>query len=357
MGSPPPPAEKTEVVSFEILNDKIDIPVVDGILHFPDLDTYLATEEAVTSTEHRRVSEEQLDQIEKKSSFVSLRRSLNELLVPYHDGSINYEALRVIVTENSEWLYLDNELPFFKLADRTQRALLNERGTVVIGNDKIVYRPDREIHYLSSIQVDYLNLPIETDEEAGVIVINYNSLQLGSGRSICSRPSGQPNAIQRFAESVEISDHKVTTLGGVRVGVKLLFDQVTGQPTNYQYWYRAHCEQRSWARASIGNNWRQGTRAKTDMTFTFGWGIQSQIANATGGTGWSSNNVRTITSTTNPYNTTYFYMSFYQSGALDAIYDYDAEYITSGVRSDEFSGMFVFACCPYTCSSLGYNDF
>jgi hypothetical protein len=360
-----PALESEDVVSFSTSNGKVDIPIVDGTLHFPDVATFVLVEDAVSSTEERQITEQQLDAIEAGTSFLSLRRYLISKIDPYLYGSLPYEALRAIVAEHYYSLYLEDELPLNVFADRTQRALLNKDGVVVVGNDKVIHRRDMEIHLPLNFDIDFANLPTVTNEELGIVVLGNEETDNSIGRSFCTRPAGgEPNALQRFAQGPEINEKRVTTLGGVRAA-KILrrSNGGFGLPESWEYYYRYYSEHRSWARAAWGNHWRQGTRAKTRLRFKLGLGIETQSGgSATSGTGWVSDPdelIRTITTSWNPYNIGTFIINYYATGARATIYDYDLTYLTSGVRNenDQSNRSFVFACCPWTCAELGYFNF
>ncbi|SEQ70209.1 hypothetical protein [Neolewinella agarilytica] len=356
-----PSIDNKEYVSFPTDNGALVIPLENGILHFPDVSTYLRVEDAVSSNEDRQISDEQLDEIEFNTSFHSMRRHLNSKLAPYLYGDMPFDELSSVVNENEGLLYMHEDLPFNVFADRTQRALLNKQGAVIIENDMIIYRKDREIHLPSTFEVDFENLPLESDPEKGIIVLKATYNQVGSQPKsmICTRPSGQPDQIQRFSEGPEVDRKKVTSLGGVRVGKKLVRNQGGFQSgVEWQFWYRYYSEQKSWARARWGNNWRQGTSAITTLKFTFGVGITSNSGGSRGsGRGWTQSNVRTITTNWNPYNVNFFTTPV-SPGDANLIYDYDLRYVTSGVRDDNDNSerSFTFSCCPWTCENSGYDD-
>lgn len=356
-----PSIENKEYVSFSTDNGTIVIPVENGILHFPDVSTYLKVEDAVSSNEDRQISDEQLDKLEFNTSFYSMRRYVNSKLAPYLYGDMSFDELLTVVSENKGLLYMHEDLPFNVFADRTQRALLNKQGAIIIENDKIIYRKDREIHLPLNFEIDFENLPLESNPEKGVIVVeaNYDQLSPQTKSMLCTRPSARPDQIQRFSEGPEINRKKVTSLGGVRVGKILIRNQGGFQsPSAWRYWYRYYSEQKSWARSRFGSRWRQGTSAITTLKFTFGVGIISNSGGSAGsGMGWTQSNVRTIITNWNPYNANTFITAF-APGDADLIYDYDLRYVTSGVRDDNdlSSRSFTFSCCPWTCEDSGYDD-
>jgi hypothetical protein len=95
-----PSIENKEYVSFPTDNSAIVIPVENGILHFPDVSTYLKVEDAVSSNEDRHISDEQLDKVELNTSFHSMRRYVNSKLAPYLYGDMPFDELLSVVSEN-----------------------------------------------------------------------------------------------------------------------------------------------------------------------------------------------------------------------------------------------------------------
>ena len=348
---PPPP----ETIKYQTLSGEVSIPVIDGTLNFPDFETYLNVEDAVSSTETSFVSESDLDALEMHTSFESLRKMLNDLTDEYLHGDLPVDDMIDVVEKNSMWIYWRDGAPTFTLADRTLRTLLDVNGTIVIGEQRVIYRPDRAIYVPVALEVNFNRLPTQTDSTAKIFVFKEwysESISEEAAKADCAAPTNF-----RSGTGPELNRRRVTTLAGIRTNRSLV--TINGFPDSWRFSYRVFGEHKSWNRASFGNYWRQGSTSTTRLQFTQAVGVRSQLeGTAGGGQGWTQTNVRTINVSWNPYgNGAFFVASFFEANIVQAIDNFVLRYVTSAAKDHQNPGSFTFGCCPWDCSDRSYTNF
>lgn len=317
----------------------------------------MRTEEAISSTTERFVSDELLNSMEDRSGFFSLRRMLqDELSALFADEEASDEKVARVVARNDTWLRIENEGIVSNLPDRSLLALLNKDGLVQVGLDKVVYRPDRQIHFPADYQIDFDNLPYSSIEDELIYVFPVLTREDIAGNG-GARTTECTSPYDRFSASNENDRLRVTSNAGLRVSISIIRDYAYF-PINYQYWYRYFGEYKTENRAAFGNFWRQGNRAKNRMAFIMGLAISSQLkGNRASGTGWTSATpVHTINVSWNPFNSDFNYISFYEVNALASIRDFSMPYLTSGVRHEANQSLHTWACCPWDCSDKTWSD-
>ncbi len=281
----------------------------------------------------------------------------DELSALFADEEASDEKIAQVVARNATWLRIENEGIVSNLPDRSLRALLNKDGLVQIGLDKVVYRPDRQIHFPADYEVDFDNLPFNTieDESIYVLPVLVGERISGSGGA---RSTGCASPYARSSVSGEDNRLRVTSNAGLRVSYFFIRDPTTSQTTGIQYSYRYFGEFKTENRASFGNFWRQGDIAKNRMAFLMGLAISSNLEGyAASGTGWTSSTpVHTINVSWKPYTFSSSTLLPPFVNAIATIEDFSMPYLTSGVRHQTNQNLHTWGCCPWDCSDKTWFD-